>query len=186
MSGEQLSKTNRSMSDDVYCKISWESFVKIILDYGFLIGYAENIRGDKIHEEANEEIVICYHKEKGLVLFAESENSKAFLSELKIYGEIKSKHEDLTEQQKCVLDCVTFYDPNGGTILFSIDTKKAVLRCLDEISENFELCKKWSKIPLLDFLTTLEVIEKSSDYKEITMERIMKSEKELKNIVGIN
>lgn len=185
MSTEKVGKTNRSHSD-VYYEISWENFVKTILDYGFFVGYKEDVSGNKYYESKLDEIVIFYHKEKGLVLFAESNDCKSSLTELKVYGEIKAIHEELTTKQKYALSNVSFYDPNGGTITFSIDTKKEILKCLDIISENFDLCKKWSQIPLLHFLTTQEVIEKSSDYKQITMDRLMKSEKELKDIVGIN
>lgn len=171
---------------DINNKISLEKNVELLLDYGFKQGYKENIRGDNFSKELNEELMIFYHEEKGLILYVETGNDKSVIKESEVYGEINAVFEELSSKQIQALGLVTFYDPNDVTISFSISIFDEILVTLEILLNEFEFCNKWPQVPFLYFLTSIEIFEKSSDYRTITAKRLTKCSKEIKEVIGIN
>lgn len=170
---------------DINNKISLEENVELLLNYGFKQGYKENIRGDSSSKELSEELMIFYHEGKGLILYVETGNNKSVIKQSEVYGEINAIFEELNYEQIQALGLVTFYDPNDVTISFSISIFVDILLTLEILLNEFEFCSKWPQIPFLYFLTSLEIKEDGSDYKELTAKRLAKCSNEIKEIIGV-
>lgn len=169
---------------DVNSKNSWRECTKIILENGFEVGYKEEYAVKGLNGTIDE-IVLYYHKEKGLVLFAESYRNKNFIDKLKLYGELNSATVDFTTEQMYASHYCSKTTPNKLTTSFYFDTKEELFGKLNKLEKNFEFCKKWTCFPpSFHFFISDETIQKLN-FNKIRMERIMASKKEVREIMGL-
>lgn len=75
---------------DTHFDITWQDFIEITRAYGFKCGFCQNFIGTGWSDEKGieEEEIIFFHEEKGLILHAESLDGK-YVNSAKVYGEIK-------------------------------------------------------------------------------------------------
>lgn len=181
---EKLKNKKRKIVDDICKETTWKEFIKKIEKEGFVEDYNysyKNVRFDQVIED---EIVIYYHEEKGLVLFAESYLNKNKINQIQVYGEIKVIESELTKEQMYALYHCEDREILKSTIMFNTDKKVGLLRDLDIIAEAFEFCTKWTKPFLPKFIGSEELMNKNLDFENLVLERI-KETKKVSNIIGI-
>lgn len=74
---------------DTYFGITWIDFIEIAKAYGFKSGYFQKFTGTgRSNKGVEEEEIIFFHKEKGLILHAESYDGES-VNNANVYGEVK-------------------------------------------------------------------------------------------------
>lgn len=168
---------------DTWFNMPWAEFKKKIEDYGFVLGLKYDIKHDK---NEIDEVVIYYHKEKGLVLFADSYFNKKDVNGGKLYGEIQANSKEDR-------DIIWKWMSTGGCI----DSDKLIYETQQDVREGLfhklsmlesagKFLPIWTnKNRFLWFVDYVEDDVKGYDYKKITHDKIMRCPKELQEIVGI-
>lgn len=84
---------------DTHFGITWINFIEIAKAYGFKSGYCQKFTGTGWSDkDVEEEEIIFFHEEKGLILHAESFDGKS-VNSAKVYGEVKIG--DKLEKNQC-------------------------------------------------------------------------------------
>ena len=155
--------------NDTHANISLTDLVAIVTTFGFEEGYRRQFISNFDNAPTSEDEVIFYHEEKGLILYAETYrksviNPCSSVNSAKIYGEVITNRETLTDKQRnALIDC----SHNGikkGSIQFDIDYRCGFLTKLSSIAKAFEFSKSWSGVPPLWFLNHVEVAALGRDY----------------------
>lgn len=158
--------------------ISWVDFIEIAKAYGFKSGYCHKFIGEFPKDTPiEEEEIIFFNEEKGLILYAESFNNH--MNSAIIYGEVKSKHKNSFD----ALNGCSFGSNKNGTIHFFVDVREGLRRHLDRLSDAFEFSKSWSETPFLWFLNYMDTKDENYNFKEITKKKIESSSPEVKHII---
>lgn len=167
-------------------KTTWKEFEKLITKYGFKLGFEEVFYGKWFNEKTKDKIVLYYHEEKGLLLFAESYMNRNLVNQIKLFGELNFSDNELTQVQQYILYHCSFFKVNKNSISFKIDKKGEFFETLNGLTKHFEFCKKISNIPNEFYiLTSEEGLNKKLDFDEITKKRLAASNEEIKKILGI-
>lgn len=169
---------------DTNFKISWKECTKIILENGFEVGYKEDYAVKGL-DGTVDEIILYYHKEKGLILFAESYRNKNFVDKLKLYGELNTATVDFTTEQKYATYYCSTTTENESTTSFYFNTKECLFEKLNKLVDNFEFCEKWTYFPPSLYFFISDETMKKLDFQKIRTERIMASKKEVREIMGL-
>lgn len=158
---------------------TWQEFIEIAKAYGFKCGFCQNFIGNA-REGVEEEEIIFFHEEKGLILHAESYDRTCVNSAM-VYGEVKITGEELTDKQMYVLyrPCVN----ENKTCSFSVQVVSGFCYHLDAISEACELSKTWSTDHFLWFLNYMDVKVENYDYKKINQQKIAACTPEVQKII---
>lgn len=110
-----------------------------------------------------EEEIIFFHKEKGLILHAESYNGKS-VNSAKVYGEVKTA-DNLTTKQLAALNDCSFGNNKNGAMHFDVDVREGFIFHLESLSEAFKFSHSWSTVPFLWFLNYMDTKDPDYDYK---------------------
>ena len=167
---------------DTHFGITWIDFIEIAKAYGFKCGYCQNFTGTGwSNKDVEEEEIIFFHEEKGLILHAESFSGKS-VNSAKVYGEVKIGDKFEEKQWEALNGCS--HGGNGnGTMHFEVDVREGFRFHLDAISEAFEFSKNWSEVPFLWFLNYMDSKVENYDFKKITNQKINASTSEVKKII---
>ncbi len=167
-------------------KTSWKEFEKIITKYGFKLGFEEEYYGEWFGERIKDKIVLYYHEEKGLLLFAESYMNGSSVNQLKVFGELKLLNPEMTKNQQYALYHCSSSNVNEKSISFEIDSKTKMFNILNILTEQFEFCESFSKVPIdFNILTSEEGLKRKLDFKELTRKRLSISDEKIKKILGV-
>ena len=167
---------------DTHFGITWQKFVEIVKAYGFKSGYCQKFTGTGWSDKGvEEEEIIFFHEEKGLILHAESYDGKS-VNSAKVYGEVKIGEELERNQWEALNGCS--HGGNGnGTMSFNVDVRKGFRFHLDALSEAFEFSKSWTKVPFLWFLNYMDTKDKNYSYEKINKQKIDASTPEVRKII---
>ncbi len=166
---------------DSHFGISWEKFIEIAKNYNFECGYSQKFAGTGYSGHVEEEEIIFYHKEKGLILHAESFDAKS-VNSAKVYGELKTG-DHLNDEQWNALNGCSFGGNRNGTHSFYIDVREGFIYHLETLSKAFKFSTTWSNVPFLCFLNYMDTKKPNYDYKKITAEKIAASSPEVAKII---
>lgn len=162
---------------DTHFGITWIEFVEFAKAYGFQISYYEKFTGRNEEEEE----IIFFHEEKGLILHAVSYAGK-YVNSAKVYGELK-KSDKLTKNQQEALNGCSQSPINNNTMSFDVDVREGFRFHLDALSEAFEFSKNWSKVPFLWFLNYMDTKDENYNYEKITQHKIDACTPEVRKII---
>ena len=167
---------------DTHFGITWIDFIEIAKAYGFKSGYCQKFTGTGWSDKGvEEEEIIFFHEEKGLILHAESFDGKS-VNSAKVYGEVKIGDKLEKNQWEALNGCS--HGGNGnGTMSFDVDVREGFRFHLDALSEAFEFSKSWSKVPFLWFLNYMDTKNKNYSYEKINMQKIVASTPEVYKII---
>ena len=132
---------------DTYYGISWADFLRIVKDYGFKIGYCQKYTNSWSSKGTEEENIIFFLEEKGLILHASSYEGN--LNTAKIYGGVKVGDKVEKQQIKALEWCSCGHNGNG-TMHFDVDVREGFRYHLDALLEAFEFSKSWTKVQHLN------------------------------------
>lgn len=157
---------------DTHFNISWQDFIDIAKSYGFECSLRQKFTAKTFsNENVEEEEIIFFHKEKGLILYAESYDGSS-VNSAKIYGEVKVSGKKLEENQWDALSGCSYCGNENGTISFNIDVREGLIFHLDAVSEAFEFSKSWSNVQFLWFLNYMDTKKEDYSRKEINNQKI--------------
>lgn len=112
--------------------ITWINFIEIVKTYGFKSGYCQKFTGTGWSDKGiEEEEVIFFHEEKGLILYAESYDRKS-VNSAKVYGEVKIGNKLETNQLEALI-CCSHCNNGNGTISFNVDVRENLRFQLDAL-----------------------------------------------------
>ena len=167
---------------DTHFGITWIDFIEIAKAYGFKSGYCQKFTGTGWSDKGvEEEEIIFFHEEKGLILHAESYDGES-VNSAKVYGEVKIG--DKLEKNQCEALNGCSHGGNGnGTMSFDVDVREGFRFHLDALSEAFEFSKSWSKVPFLWFLNYMDTKNENYSYEKINKQKIDASTPEVRKII---
>ena len=182
MATNQAKREHLESIGDTHFGITWQKFVEIVKAYGFKSGYCQKFTGTGWSDKGvEEEEIIFFHEEKGLILHAESYDGKS-VNSAKVYGEVKIGEELERNQWEALNGCS--HGGNGnGTMSFDVDVRAGFRFHLDALSEAFEFSKSWTKVPFLWFLNYMDTKDKNYSYEEINKQKINASTPEVRRII---
>ncbi len=169
---------------DTHVGMTWQEFIEIAKVYGFECGLCQKFKGHKeqsTKKSVEEEEIIFFHKEKGLILYAESYYEK-FLNNAKVYGEVKIGEALKPEQWKALNHC-SHGENDNGTMHISLDARQDLRLKLDSISEAFEFSKSWTTVPFMWFLNYMDNKKRNYNYDKINNQKIKASTPEVHKII---
>ena len=182
MATNQAKAAHLKSIGDTHLGITWIEFIEIAKAYGFKSGYCQKFTGTGWSDKGvQEDEIIFFHEEKGLILHAESFNGKS-VNSAKVYGEVKID-DKLEENQREALNGCSHGSNRNGTMHFEVDVREGFRFHLDAISEAFEFSKNWSEVPFLWFLNYMDSKVENYDFKKITTQKINASTSEVKKII---
>ena len=167
---------------DTHFGITWIDFNEIAKAYGFKSGYCQKFTGTGWSDKGvEEEEIIFFHEEKGLILHAESYDGKS-VNSANVYGEVKIGNKLEKNQWEALSGCS--HGGNGnGTMSFDVDVREGFRFHLDALSEAFEFSKSWSKVPFLWFLNYMDTKNENYSYEKINKQKIDASTPEVRKII---
>lgn len=169
---------------DTHFGISWEDFKAIATAYGFKPGFCQKFAGTGWGDKGvEEEEIIFFHEEKGMILHAESYNGKD-VNSAKVYCEVKTD-ETREKEQWAALNGCSFGGNGNGTVEVNVDVREGFLFHLNALSEVFEFSKTWTKVPFLWFLNYMDTKDANYNYDNINNAKIKKAAPEVQKIIGI-
>ncbi len=180
----QIQREHLESIGDTYFGITWQDFIEIVKAYGFKCGFHQNFTGTGLSDNGvEEEEIIFFHEEKGLILHAESFDGK-FVSSAKMYGEVKLNDGKLERSQLDALNGCIYGDNGNGTMYFIVDVREGFRFHLDAVLDAFEFSKSWSKVvPFLSFHNYMDTKDKNYDYEKINKQKIAVCTPEVRKII---
>lgn len=165
---------------DTYFDIPFNDFITIIKEYGFECGYYHDFKDDG---KKQQEEVIYFHKDKGLILYANSCFDK-IINDAKVYGEVEIdwKNHDRHKFVEAMYHC-SHGDNGNGTMYFNLDGREGLISNLEVISDTFVFSKQWTKAQRLWFLNYVDTEKENYDYNEINKQKILSSMPEVQKII---
>lgn len=183
MLSNQAKKEHLKSIGDTHFGITWQDFIEIAKAYGFKCGFCQKFTGTGwSYEGIEEEEIIFFHEEKGLILHAESFGGKS-VNSAKVYGEVKLNDGELERCQWDALDGCSHCDNGNGTMCFEVDVREGFRFHLDAVSEAFELSTSWSKVPFLWFLNYMDTKNKNYSCEKINKQKIDVCTPEVRKII---
>ncbi len=183
MNDNEAKKEHLKNIGDTHWGITWDEFKNLIESHGFI----EGLKYDLKHEDYTDEVIIYYHPQKGLIIYAESYWGKERINGGNLYGEIQANSKE---------DCSTIWKwlSSGGCIDVdnmiyetSHDIREGLFSKLETLESAGRFLPKWTnKNRFLWFVDYIENKIPGYDYKTITRKKIMKCPKELQDIVGVS
>lgn len=167
---------------DTHSGITWIDFIEIAKAYGFKSGYCQKFTGTGwSRKDVEEEEIIFFHEEKGLILHAESYDGKS-VNSARVYGEVKIGDKLEKNQWEALNGCS--HGGNGnGTMSFDVDVREGFRFHLDALSEAFEFSKNWTKVPFLFLLNYMDTRDENYNYKKINKQKIDACTPEVRKII---
>ncbi|MGI6324690.1 MAG: hypothetical protein ACOXZS_01945 [Bacilli bacterium] len=142
---------------DTYRDMPWHDFLKTCRQYGFEAAYRSPsyvIDFDTWVIDELESQIILYHKERGLILFAQSvfDGDKLYVDSARVYGEIYYDDSQHSSEEREVLFLCNVAATDYNTLQFSIDASEAMIYKLDNIGLYFNFINPWNIYPHIWFL----------------------------------
>lgn len=183
MLANQSKREHLERLGDTHYGITWKDFIEIAKAYGFKCGFCQKFIGTGWSDEKGieEEEIIFFHEEKGLILHAESFDGKS-VNSAKVYGEVKI-NETFTENQCDALNGCSHGGNGNGTMYFNVDVREGFRFHLDALSEAFEFSTSWTKVQFLWFLNYMDTEKKNYNYEKINKQKIKACTPEVKKII---
>lgn len=182
MMTNQIKDEHLKSIDDTHFGITWIDFIVIVKAYGFKSGYCQKFTGTGWSDKGvEEEEIIFFHEEKGLILHAESFNGTS-VNSAKVYGEVKIG-DKLEKNQWEALNGCSHCGNGNGTMSFDVDVREGFRFHLDALSEAFAFSKSWSKVPFLWFLNYMDTENENYSYEKINKQKIDASTPEVRKII---
>lgn len=183
MATNQAKRGHLESIGDTHFGITWQTFIEIAKAYGFKRGYCQKFTGTGWSDKGvEEEEIIFFHEEKGLILHAESYDGKSVNSAI-VYGEVKINGGKLERNQWDALNGCSNGSNENGTMSFEVDVREGFRFHLDALSEAFEFSKSWTKVPFLWFLNYMDTKDKNYSYEKINKQKINASTPEVRKII---
>lgn len=174
-----MNESKREHLEDTHFGITWQKFIEIAKAYGFECGFCEKFTGTA-KKGVKEEEIIFFHKEKGLILYAESYCGNSVCGAT-VYGEVKNKETFERKHWNVLNGCSYDCNPNG-TISFEASAMQGLCSRLNAISEEFEFSTNWTKIPFLNFQNYMDSKEDDC-VKKINQQKIEACKPEVRKII---
>lgn len=137
--------------------MKWTRFKETVQKYGFTIGYLRNFEGHGWSYNGgltNEEEIIFYNRENGLVLYANSFGRTA-INQAILYGEIDYTCSFNGKQKTLIARCRTT-QRSGNVLSFSMEVGKGFEHYVTRLEESFNFCTPWSIEKELRFVNYME------------------------------
>jgi len=182
MVDNQVKENHLKSIGDTWFNMPWSEFKKKLEDYGFVLGLQYDIK----HDDQIDEVVIYYHKEKGLVIFADSYFNKKDVNGGELYGEIRANSEQ--DKQDIWLNLSSGGMSHYDNMVFetSHDVREGLFFKLSKLETSGKFLSQWlNKDRFLYFVDYVENKVEGYDYKKLTREKILKCPKKLQEIVGL-
>lgn len=140
---------------DTQAGMDLHDFYNIAEELGFKCGYCKKFTRIGYKEPIEDEKIIFFNKEKGLILFATTIfGSKLIFATL--YGELKlNDSSQITDKQKAVSETFNAFSVHrkiGNIIDFELDVSTGLRFYVDALSEAFEFSQKWNGPHFFNFL----------------------------------
>lgn len=175
---EDIEETGGKECEDTYWAMPWDKFVDVVKKYGFEVGFHQEFNGEK--SEVKEEEYIFYHKEKGLILYAES-YYRSSVNHASVYGELKN--DDNLMSLREYTPHINRDENEKGATTVHIDAREWMCRSIDFLSENFGLSPKWTDVPFLWFVNHMDIKKQGHDYKKINEQKLSQCTPEVREII---
>ena len=171
--------------NDTYFGMSWSYFKDLIKEKGFIDGYSYEVKYKGYSKPTTEEIIIWYHPQKGLIIYAESYSNKASVNGGKLYGEIQANSKEDEEVIWKWLSTGGCVDIDNLIWYTSHDIREGLFSKLDTLESVGKFLNRWvKKDRFLYFVDYIESKIENYDYEKITKEKIKKCPKEMREIIG--
>lgn len=162
--------------------ISWDTFLQSTFALGFELGFHKQFvgHGAKRTSNVNEEEVILFHKEKGLIIYAETFGGRN-MGRAVIYGEVKGKLRGKENLTKYFSKMKT----GDGIIAFAMRVSKNFQKfgqILEKMFQNFTFVENWEIGFETNFLN-YEEREHHQSNTQITEQKIQESCPEVRRII---
>lgn len=179
----EAKKNHLESIGDTHYGTTWQDFIEIAKAYGFKCSFCKKFTGTGWSDKGvEEEEIIFFHEEKGLILHAESFDGKS-VNSAKVYGEVKLTGDKFEENQWEALRGCSHGGNENGTLSFNVDVREGFRFHLDAISEAFEFSKVWTTVPFLWFLNYMDTKDKNYNYKKINKQKINACTPEVRKII---
>lgn len=182
---EKILKENK----DTYFGMSWNYLIELLKDNGFEIGTEWNFVDNQYGKINNEKAVIYYRKD-GVVIFAESYFNGKSVNSGECFYELQY-NDDLEKDIFNLIHTGCYYDKNK--IENKLDIREGLIYNLKKAENYGKFIKKWKNrknLWILDYMESKNKINHESgynvwseQYKEVTLQHILKCPKELQEIV---
>lgn len=174
---------------DTHFGMTWEEFLTLCRKQGFEVAYRNDFVDDLYDEINTEEEIVLFHKEKGLILYANSYRCKTSVGSAKLYGEIRMKEDSNSHVAYQVLSACSFEGTGLGTILVSLDLREGMIANLSKLEGSYNFVNPWNKMPFIWFLNYVEEARISQSifdmsYEKINQEKIALMSSEAQQIMG--
>ena len=167
---------------DTHWGMSWSEFKNLIKEHGFIKG----LEYDLMHEDYTDEVIIYYHPQKGLIIYAESYWGKESINGGKLYGEIQSNSKEDCNIIWRWLSSGGCIDADNMIYSTSHDVREGLFSKLGTLESAGKFLPKWiKKDRFLWFIDYVESKVPGYDFKAITKEKIMNCPKEMQEIIGV-
>ena len=94
MADNKIKENHLMAIRDTYFGMTWDYFKELIESKGFVNGYSYNVNYNAFGQSTVEEMIIYYHPNKGLIIYAESYSDKTSVNGGRLYGEIQANSEE--------------------------------------------------------------------------------------------
>ena len=159
--------------------------MKGIRKYGFKCGYTDIFAGDSTDsEKRNEEEVVLFNEEKGLIIYAHTFCGKR-MSKAVIYGQIPQSLQDMTAGQKnFFINHSICIKSNKSGIAFEMRVSKDFESFMKKLLEDFTFLPQWEDGITPDFLNYVERRGNSISRENIKKEKLSGCAPEIKRIIA--
>lgn len=187
----QVKRDYLQNTSDTHFGISWNDFLLLCESQGFEIDYRQDFLFEAWWQQKKtiEEEIVLIHKEKGFVLYAESDSSKTRVNKAKLYGEIRKKEDVDKASAYQALSGYSHSETQYGTKNISLDVTAGMVARLHQLDGKFEFVNPWNKIPFVWFLNSMDekkLSKRLSDkgYEKINQQKITLMSPETQKIIG--
>lgn len=178
MRDSELRASHLKEINDTYFTMTWKWFKDRLIEGGFSVGLSYDLP----YEDAIEEAIIYYHKEKGLILWSQSFNDRTSVNGGTCYGEIKARSKDKMEN-------IFQWMSTGGRQTdyiwkTSFDIREGMFHRIKQMEKDGDFLPRWTNSNrFLWFVDWNEQKIKDYDYKKISLEKLKCCSEEVQSIL---
>ena len=167
-------------NNDSFNGMPWNSFIQIVENYGFTLGYFAEFEGES---KITEREAIYYLKEKGILLYAFTRGGFC-VDNATLWGQFYAPHNnlDLTKIRGLSGLC-TIYTEHYKAMEFFLDVKEGFVYKTDVLVTNFDFYAAWKSMGVLNFANYMERKYQEQQVISISYNKVEKCGKEVIDIV---
>lgn len=165
--------------------LDWQTFLTEIRRYGFRCGYTDIFEGDGINsKKSNEEEVILFNEEKGLIIYAYTFCGKR-MGRATIYGQIPQKFQSMTEKQKRFFTnyAICMKSSKDG-IAFEMRVSKDFESFMRRLFDCFDFLPQWKDGIIPNFLNYVESRASHDEHRSTTETKLNSCFQEVRRIIA--